>query len=50
MGEKVGFTNCIFESCALLKTLFLVISANSAVAMKNRYVEKQKIMKIVGCF
>ena len=23
MGEKVGFTNCVFESCALPKTLFL---------------------------
>ena len=23
MGEKVGFTNCVFKSCVLLKTLFL---------------------------
>ena len=44
MGEKVGFTNCVFENlCSSENTIFIVLSENTAVATKKLYVEKQKI-------
>ena len=43
MGEKVGFTNCVFESCALL------FSANTSVAIKL-YVEKKKVSEKLWVF
>ena len=36
MGEKVVFTNCVFEKlCYSENTIFIVLSANTAVATKN---------------
>ena len=44
MGEQVGFTNCVFEKlCSSENTIFIVLSANTAVAKMKLYVEKQKI-------
>ena len=41
MGEKLGFTNCVFEKlCSSESTIFIVFSANTAVAIKKLYVEK----------
>ena len=49
MGEKVGFTNCVFEKlCSSENTIFIAFSENTAVAIIKLYVEK--LMKIVGCF
>ena len=49
--RKCFFTNCVFESSALLKALYsTVFSASTAFAVKNACWQKQKFMKIVGCF
>ena len=52
MGEKVGFTNCVFEKlCSSENTIFIVFRQNTAVAIKKLYVEEnRKLMKIVACF
>ena len=41
MGEKVIFTNCVFAK--LCHSIFLCFQQNTAVAVKQMYVEKQKI-------
>ena len=45
MGEKVGFTNCVFEKLSFSEnTIFIVFSENTAVAIQTLYVnKKQKI-------
>ena len=35
IGEKVGFTNCIFETLCSSETLFIVFPENTAAAIKN---------------
>ena len=41
MGEKVGFTNCVFEKlCFTENTSFIVFSANTAFQKQKWYVEK----------
>ena len=52
MGEKVGFTNCVFEKlCFSENTIFIVFSANPAFQKQKLYDEKkQKIMKNSGLF
>ena len=41
MGEKVFCTNCVFEKqCSPENTIFIVLSANTAVAVKTMYVGK----------
>ena len=52
MGEKVGFTNCVFEKLCFLKTLFLYcFQQNTAFQKQKRYVEKtENLWKILGCF
>ena len=43
MGEKVGFTNCVFEKlCSSENTFFIVFSACTAVAEKGGMLKKQK--------
>ena len=44
MGEKVGFTNCVFEKlCSSENTSFIVFAAKTAVAVKLHVEKKQKI-------
>ena len=53
MGEKVGFTNCVFEKLFFFSenTSFTVFSANTAFQKQKRYVEKnRKFMKNSGLF
>ena len=62
MGEKVGFTNCVFEKLffffffffffCFLKTLFLLcFQRSTAVAIQTLYVKKnRKLMKNSGLF
>ena len=52
MGEKVGFTNCVFEKklCSSDNTIFVVFSANTAVAIKELYVEKTENYENSGSF
>ena len=50
MVEKVGLLIVFLESCVLLKTLFVVFSANTAIAEKRCMLEKQKFMKNSGLF
>ena len=42
MGEKVGFTNCVFEKLCFFSenTIFIVFSANTAFQKQKLYVEK----------
>ena len=47
MGEKVGFTNCVFEKLCLLKTLFYSVfretqlfKNNTCMLNKNRFLMK----------
>ena len=43
MGEQVVFTNCVFEKlCFPENTIFIVLSANTAVAVKEMYVKNRK--------
>ena len=43
MGEKVGFTNCVFEKlCFAENTIFLVFSENTAFQKQNMYVEQNR--------
>ena len=42
MGEKVGFTNCVLESCVLLKHYVRVFSAKHSNG-SNKNIEKLKI-------
>ena len=42
--ENLGFTNCVFEKlCSCENTIFIVLSENTAVAIRKLYVEKQRI-------
>ena len=53
MGEKVGFTNSVFEKlCFSENTIFIVFSENTAIAIQTLYVNKrtENWWKIVGCF
>ena len=52
MGEKVGFTNCVFEKlCFTENTIFIVFSAKHIFSKAKWYVEKTaNLWKIVGCF
>ena len=52
MGEKVGFTNCVFEKlCSSENTIFIVFSANTAVAIKKPVCWKtESLWKTVCCF
>ena len=54
MGEKVGFTNCVFEKlCFAENTIFIVFSEkkNTAFQKQNMYVEQnRKFMKNSGLF
>ena len=44
MGEKVGFTNCVFEKlCVFLKTLFYSVSEKHSSCKTNTVCKKQKI-------
>ena len=45
MGEKVGFTNCVFEKvCFSENTIFIVFSAKHSFSKnKNCMMKKQKI-------
>ena len=43
------FINCVFEKlCFLENTIFIVFSANTEVAVKTMYVEKNQLMKNSG--
>ena len=51
MGEKVGFTNCVFEKvCFSENTIFIVFPAKHSFSKtKNCMLKKnRKFMKIVG--
>ena len=54
MGEKVGFTNCVFEKLCFFfseNTIFIVFSENTAFQKQKWYVEKnKKFMKNSGLF
>ena len=51
MGEKVGFTNCVFEKlCSSENTIFIVFSAKHGSCNRNCMLKKQKIMKNCGLF
>ena len=42
MGEKVGFTNCVFEKlCFSENTIFIVFSAKHSFSKAKMYVEKK---------
>ena len=42
MGEKVGFTNCVFEKlCSSENTSFIVFSAKHSSCNKKLYVDKK---------
>ena len=44
MGEKVGFTNCVFEKlCFSENTIFIVFSANPAFQKQNCMMKKAQI-------
>ena len=53
MGEKVGFTNCVFEKvCFSENTIFIVFSAKHSFS-KTKIVwwkKTENLWKIVGCF
>ena len=43
MGEKVGFTNCVFEKlCSSESTIFIVFSEIHSSCNKELYVEKNR--------
>ena len=43
MGQKVGFTNCVFEKlCFSENTIFIVFSANTAFQKQKLYAEKKQ--------
>ena len=48
MGEKVGFTKCIFEK--LCSSKIVVFSKHSSCNKKNCRLQNRKVMKIVACF
>ena len=52
MGEKVGFTNCVFEKlCFAENTIVIVFSENTAFQKQNMYVKQnRKFMKNSGLF
>ena len=52
MGEKVGFTDCVFEKlCFSENTIFIVFSANPAFQKQKLYDEKNRtFMKNSGLF
>ena len=53
MGEKVGFTNCVFAKLFLFSenTIFIVFSAKHSFSKAKLYVEKnRKFMKNSGLF
>ena len=51
MGEKVGFTNCVFEKLSSENTIFIVFSENTAVAIQKLYVNKNRqFMRNGGLF
>ena len=51
MGEKVFFTNCVFEKLCFLKTLFYSVSSkHSNCSKKDVCWKTENLLKIVGCF
>ena len=52
MGEKLGFTNCVFEKlCSSENTIFIVFSAKHSSCNKKAVVEKtENFMKNSGLF
>ena len=52
MGEKVGFTNCVFEKlCFTENTIFMVFSAKHSFQKQKWYVENNRtFMKNSGLF
>ena len=52
MGDEVGFANCVFEKLRSFEnTIFLVLSANTAIAIKQLYVETiENLWNTVVCF
>ena len=52
MGEKVGFTNCVFEKlCSSENNKCIVVSAEHSSCNKKLYLEKtENLWKIVGWF
>ena len=52
MGEKVGFTNCVFEKlCFSENTIFIVLSEkHRSCIIKTLCWKSRKFKKIVGCF
>ena len=44
MGEKVGFTNCVFEKLCFFSqnTIFIVFSAKHSFSKTKLYVEKKQ--------
>ena len=53
MGEKVGFTNCVFEKlCFPENTIFIVFSAKHSISKTKTVCWKktENLWQIVGCF
>ena len=52
MGEKVGFTNCVFEKlCSSENNIFIVFSAKHSSCNKKAVCWKaENLWKLVGCF
>ena len=52
MGEKVGFTNCVFEKLCFFSenTIFIVFSASPAFKNQNCMMKNRKFMKNSGLF
>ena len=52
MGEKVGFTNCVFEKlCFAESTIFIMFSENTSFQKQHMYVEQNRqFMKNSGLF
>ena len=49
--KKVGFTNCVLEKlCSSENTMFIVFSANTAVATKSCMLKNRQFMKNSGLF
>ena len=45
MGEKVGFTNCVFEKlCSSENTNLIVFSGNTALAIKKCMLKKTETL------
>ena len=51
MGEKVGFTNCVFEKlCFTENTIFIVFSKTQLFKSKNGMLKNRKFVKNSGLF